>query len=319
MMLQEQFLRFRMTADSWQAATRWQKKETHVAFHPKHSRCKSAGVMWVGRDADDSDTDENHRAKREEKIPKLLPINEENSDEPMVDNDRCHRYCITPVTIVVNTIGLVVVATVNLAFPQQGDLRLSGPPSGQGAGGGARTRDRKVPADFRADSLATVPPTRIRKAANKLPIHYIPEALLKAQTSSKDVLDPQVGKIEMFRTLKYYSGLEGTDKLTRTWNAIMVNLECCGAQNYLDFHLGANWPPRNISGVRYRLLTPVTCFSPESSLGDADDDNEKQTEDGGCGGCGDDDLLNDDDKLYEVDTGVMMTMPTITTMKLTVM
>ncbi|GFO10730.1 hypothetical protein PoB_003723500 [Plakobranchus ocellatus] len=27
--------------------------------------------------------------------------------------------------------------------PQQGDLRLSGPPTGQGADGGARTRDRK--------------------------------------------------------------------------------------------------------------------------------------------------------------------------------
>ncbi|GFO34769.1 hypothetical protein PoB_006127400 [Plakobranchus ocellatus] len=43
--------------------------------------------------------------------------------------------------------------------PQQGDLRLSGPPSGQGASGGARTRDRRVPADIRADSLATVPST----------------------------------------------------------------------------------------------------------------------------------------------------------------
>ncbi|GFO44481.1 hypothetical protein PoB_007098600 [Plakobranchus ocellatus] len=31
--------------------------------------------------------------------------------------------------------------------------------SGQGAGGGARTRDRRVPADLRADSLTTVPPT----------------------------------------------------------------------------------------------------------------------------------------------------------------
>ncbi|GFO27841.1 hypothetical protein PoB_005434600 [Plakobranchus ocellatus] len=39
------------------------------------------------------------------------------------------------------------------------DHRLSGPPSGQGASGGARTRDRRVPADLRADSLATVPPT----------------------------------------------------------------------------------------------------------------------------------------------------------------
>ncbi|GFN76399.1 hypothetical protein PoB_000290500 [Plakobranchus ocellatus] len=46
-----------------------------------------------------------------------------------------------------------------IASPQQGDLRLSGPPSGQGAGSGARTRDRKVPADLRADSQATVLPT----------------------------------------------------------------------------------------------------------------------------------------------------------------
>ncbi|GFN88976.1 hypothetical protein PoB_001548200 [Plakobranchus ocellatus] len=48
-----------------------------------------------------------------------------------------------------------------LHCPQQGDLRLSGPPSGQGAGGGARTRDRSVKsaASLRADSLATVPPT----------------------------------------------------------------------------------------------------------------------------------------------------------------
>ncbi|GFO32818.1 hypothetical protein PoB_005932300 [Plakobranchus ocellatus] len=43
--------------------------------------------------------------------------------------------------------------------PQQGDLRLSGPPSGQSAGGETLTRNRRVPADLRADSLATVPPT----------------------------------------------------------------------------------------------------------------------------------------------------------------
>ncbi|GFO15152.1 hypothetical protein PoB_004165700 [Plakobranchus ocellatus] len=46
-----------------------------------------------------------------------------------------------------------------IASPQQGDLRLSGPASGQGAGSGARTRDRRVPADLRADSQATVLPT----------------------------------------------------------------------------------------------------------------------------------------------------------------
>ncbi|GFO00275.1 hypothetical protein PoB_002678000 [Plakobranchus ocellatus] len=37
------------------------------------------------------------------------------------------------------------------ASPQQGDLKLSCPPSGQGAGGGARTCDKMVPADLRAD------------------------------------------------------------------------------------------------------------------------------------------------------------------------
>ncbi|GFO18551.1 hypothetical protein PoB_004505600 [Plakobranchus ocellatus] len=37
---------------------------------------------------------------------------------------------------------------------KQGDLQLSGAPSGQTAGGGARTRNRRVPADLRADSLA---------------------------------------------------------------------------------------------------------------------------------------------------------------------
>ncbi|GFN98768.1 melatonin-related receptor [Plakobranchus ocellatus] len=39
--------------------------------------------------------------------------------------------------------------------PQQGDLRLSG----HDAGGGARTRDRRLPIDLRGDTLAAEPPT----------------------------------------------------------------------------------------------------------------------------------------------------------------
>ncbi|GFO31377.1 hypothetical protein PoB_005788200 [Plakobranchus ocellatus] len=50
---------------------------------------------------------------------------------------------------------------VKSASPQQGDLRLSGPLSGQDAGGGARTHDRKIPADFRVDMLATLGPTPV--------------------------------------------------------------------------------------------------------------------------------------------------------------
>ncbi|GFO09528.1 hypothetical protein PoB_003603300 [Plakobranchus ocellatus] len=45
-----------------------------------------------------------------------------------------------------------------MASPEQGDLRFSGPPSGQGAGGGAQICDRRVPADLKTDSLATVQP-----------------------------------------------------------------------------------------------------------------------------------------------------------------
>ncbi|GFN77714.1 hypothetical protein PoB_000422000 [Plakobranchus ocellatus] len=44
------------------------------------------------------------------------------------------------------------------ANPQQGDLRLSGLPSGQGAGGRARIRNRGVAEDLRSDSQPTVPP-----------------------------------------------------------------------------------------------------------------------------------------------------------------
>ncbi|GFO48836.1 hypothetical protein PoB_007534100 [Plakobranchus ocellatus] len=52
-------------------------------------------------------------------------------------------------------LGCCCLPTDMVHSPQQGDLRLLGPPSGQGAGSGARTHYRKVPADLRADSLAT--------------------------------------------------------------------------------------------------------------------------------------------------------------------
>ncbi|GFO37626.1 hypothetical protein PoB_006413100 [Plakobranchus ocellatus] len=45
------------------------------------------------------------------------------------------------------------------ASPEQGDLKLSGLLSGQGADGEIRTRDRRVYVDLSADSSTTVPPT----------------------------------------------------------------------------------------------------------------------------------------------------------------
>ncbi|GFO10004.1 hypothetical protein PoB_003650900 [Plakobranchus ocellatus] len=67
------------------------------------------------------------------------------------------------------------------ANPQQVNLRFSGPPSGQVVGGGARTRDRRVLADLRADSLATVPPKPLKAHGNKgrgrqANAHFIPKS-----------------------------------------------------------------------------------------------------------------------------------------------
>ncbi|GFN81701.1 hypothetical protein PoB_000820700 [Plakobranchus ocellatus] len=60
--------------------------------------------------------------------------------------------------------------------PQQGDLRLSGPSTGQGADGGARTSDRGIPANLRAHSLATLPLTP--QLAHKRKCKYIVTASL---------------------------------------------------------------------------------------------------------------------------------------------
>ncbi|GFN97352.1 hypothetical protein PoB_002385800 [Plakobranchus ocellatus] len=62
------------------------------------------------------------------------------------------------------------------ASPQQGDLRLSGPPSGQGASSGAPTRDRRVPADLRRTRkpLCYRRPRCTVKAAEARPTYAVP-------------------------------------------------------------------------------------------------------------------------------------------------
>ncbi|GFO33448.1 hypothetical protein PoB_005995300 [Plakobranchus ocellatus] len=67
--------------------------------------------------------------------------------------------------------------------PQQGDFRLSGPPSGQGAGSGARIHDRKVSADLRADSLVTEPP-RLLIHNDKSLLYFVKLAELGKSTTN---------------------------------------------------------------------------------------------------------------------------------------
>ncbi|GFN82970.1 hypothetical protein PoB_000947600 [Plakobranchus ocellatus] len=73
----------------------------------------------------------------------------------------CRREERDVITICSLSVLLAVVYFVRgpRASPQRGDLGLLGPPTGQGASGGARTCLRRVPAGLRADSLATVQPT----------------------------------------------------------------------------------------------------------------------------------------------------------------
>ncbi|GFO21514.1 hypothetical protein PoB_004801900 [Plakobranchus ocellatus] len=61
-----------------------------------------------------------------------------------------------------------------IASSKQGDIRLLCPPPGQGAGGWARIRDRRLTADLRADSLATVPPTPPSCSADMGDVRAVP-------------------------------------------------------------------------------------------------------------------------------------------------
>ncbi|GFO49627.1 hypothetical protein PoB_007613200 [Plakobranchus ocellatus] len=73
-------------------------------------------------------------------------------------NETCVGRIITTVDVIsVGHAQLQKLNQIERSCPQRDELGLSGPPSGQDAGGGARTLDRRVPADLRAESLATVP------------------------------------------------------------------------------------------------------------------------------------------------------------------
>ncbi|GFN92455.1 hypothetical protein PoB_001896100 [Plakobranchus ocellatus] len=76
-----------------------------------------------------------------------------------VSDSRFRRPSVSVFTDKESTLIPPFIWTASRSHPQQGDLRLSGPASDQGAGSGARTRDRRLPADLRADSQATVLPT----------------------------------------------------------------------------------------------------------------------------------------------------------------
>ncbi|GFN78152.1 hypothetical protein PoB_000465800 [Plakobranchus ocellatus] len=77
--------------------------------------------------------------------------------------ERFESYQKYPADLKANALTIAPPTTPSdkASSPQQGDLKLSGILSGQGTGVAAQTRDRRVLADLRADSLSTVPPTTL--------------------------------------------------------------------------------------------------------------------------------------------------------------
>ncbi|KAL8575122.1 hypothetical protein ACOMHN_055115 [Nucella lapillus] len=57
---------------------------------------------------------------------------------------------------------------------------------------------------------------------------------------------------------KDFTGLAGTDAETLMWNGVMVQLKCCGVDNYNDFATATNWN-KTINSVNYSLVTPIAC------------------------------------------------------------
>ncbi|GFO03131.1 hypothetical protein PoB_002963600 [Plakobranchus ocellatus] len=81
-------------------------------------------------------------------------------------------------TTLLNTLAPVLVAhelLTHVASPQQRDLRLLDHLSDQRTGGGTRNCARRVPADLRADSLATVlpMPVFVERSISRLDNKYL--------------------------------------------------------------------------------------------------------------------------------------------------
>ncbi|XP_076460834.1 tetraspanin-1-like isoform X2 [Babylonia areolata] len=76
----------------------------------------------------------------------------------------------------------------------------------------------------------------------------------------REVFDDTV-KPHLKTTIKdYYAGIAGKDATSQIWNGIMIQLECCGVDNYKDFKDASEWPTTlTINANTYNIETPVAC------------------------------------------------------------
>ncbi|GFO21916.1 hypothetical protein PoB_004842100 [Plakobranchus ocellatus] len=111
---------------------------------------------------------------------------------------------------------------VGAAFrPQQGELKFSGPPSGQKISGGAQTLDRKGSWRLRADAIATVSPTPLILRPQRPPFIFIPARLTRRTTCTRI----QNRNLWSYNPMFYRLGLCASYEFLLRSNVCQVSLE----------------------------------------------------------------------------------------------
>ncbi|GFN88753.1 hemicentin-1 [Plakobranchus ocellatus] len=144
----------------WNSCSSSCAQKTSVRGRQRHCACppsKGGGLECDGESLEIEECQD---------LPKChTPANDVHSGRKVLDKktpDLAPAALTTTASRAPAKSSLVTQKVTNTAYSTQRPavaVNTSGPPSGQGADGGARTCDIRVPADLRVKSLSTVPPT----------------------------------------------------------------------------------------------------------------------------------------------------------------
>ncbi|KAK3743736.1 hypothetical protein RRG08_043468 [Elysia crispata] len=226
-----------------------------------------------------------------------------NNQIRRVYRNRCERYCLGPLSIVVDAVGVLVITMVNLVLLSFAVVSL---------GVGVTINEKLEPYNksiivFKRKFDDSMRALGISKSGADIPIEeyldiaVVPLFLIGAVLASISLMgiigavfnyqsllylytrvcailmliefctylfiydgEPDLLKDKMVDSLKKYSGLEGNNTITRLWNILMNSLHCCGVNSYKDFKTSDLWPPSKIGGQTHPLVTPVFCCKNKS-------------------------------------------------------
>ncbi|GAB1604832.1 tetraspanin-9-like [Argonauta hians] len=82
--------------------------------------------------------------------------------------------------------------------------------------------------------------------------------LFSVKKEMKDSMkDPMIANLK-----NMYAGPEKEDVTSHGWNFVMSTFQCCGINNYTEFHYARKWDRRiEIAGRQYLKIIPDTCCS----------------------------------------------------------